>query len=88
MNSSGLEEHLPDEAATLLMGGRLALALNGEPGPFVITLSGALGSGKTTLVRGLLRALGAQGAIRSPSLPRLMRLISIKSSTIRARCPD
>jgi tRNA threonylcarbamoyladenosine biosynthesis protein TsaE len=67
MNSSGLEEHLRDETATLLMGERLALALTGQPGPLVVTLSGALGSGKTTLVRGLLRALGARGAIRSPS---------------------
>lgn len=67
MDSTAFTALLPDEAATLLMGEHLALALRDEPGPLVFTLSGALGSGKTTLVRGLLRALGARGAIRSPS---------------------
>lgn len=33
----------------------------------MITLSGPLGSGKTTLVRGLLRARGVGGAIKSPT---------------------
>ena len=33
----------------------------------IVTLSGELGSGKTTLVRGILRGLGWVGPVKSPS---------------------
>jgi tRNA threonylcarbamoyladenosine biosynthesis protein TsaE len=56
--------HLPDAAATEAAGARMASAL--RPG-MVITLSGELGSGKTTLARGCLRALGWAGPVKSPS---------------------
>lgn len=60
----GLELSLPDEAATRTLGARLAKAL--VPG-FKLYLRGPLGSGKTTLVRGLLFGLGWRDRVKSPS---------------------
>jgi tRNA threonylcarbamoyladenosine biosynthesis protein TsaE len=50
-------------------GARLAQALLAAPGhPFLlVTLSGELGAGKTTLVGGLLAELGHSGPVRSPT---------------------
>jgi tRNA threonylcarbamoyladenosine biosynthesis protein TsaE len=55
---------LSDAAATLRLGE--ALAAGAAPGR-VLFISGDLGAGKTTLVRGLLRGLGYAGRAKSPT---------------------
>lgn len=64
---------LPDAAATAALGGRLApgLAAACQARPVVVHLEGPLGAGKTTLVRGLLRGLGHEGRVRSPTFTLL-----------------
>src|SRR5205085_11255205 len=59
-----LKTHLPDATATAHVGERLALGL--APG-MLVTLSGELGAGKTTVVRGMLRGLGWEGPVKSPT---------------------
>ena len=56
--------HLADEAATLAFGQALLPLLSG---PKLVYLHGDLGAGKTTLVRGILRALGHGGSVKSPT---------------------
>jgi tRNA threonylcarbamoyladenosine biosynthesis protein TsaE len=55
---------LADAEATAACGAGLAGCC--EPG-LLVYLQGELGAGKTTLVRGLLRALGHTGAVKSPT---------------------
>jgi len=57
---------LADEPATQRLGAALAAGI--APGR-VLHLSGELGAGKTTLVRGLLRELGHTGRVKSPTYP-------------------
>jgi tRNA threonylcarbamoyladenosine biosynthesis protein TsaE len=56
--------NLSDAKATEALGA--ALAAGAVPGR-VLHLRGELGSGKTTVVRGALRALGFEGRVKSPT---------------------
>jgi tRNA threonylcarbamoyladenosine biosynthesis protein TsaE len=58
------ELRLADSAATLRLGETLAA---GAVAGRVLFISGELGAGKTTLVRGLLRGLGFTGRAKSPT---------------------
>ena len=55
---------LPDAESTEAVGRALAPTLAGG---MIVTLSGDLGAGKTTLVRGVLRALDIRGPVKSPT---------------------
>jgi tRNA threonylcarbamoyladenosine biosynthesis protein TsaE len=59
-----LQLTLATESATTAFGAALAPLLAAG---MVVFLSGELGAGKTTLVRGLLRALGVTERIKSPT---------------------
>jgi len=55
-----------NEDGMMQLGAALVEAM-GATHQGVIYLRGDLGAGKTTLVRGLLRSLGVQGAVKSPT---------------------
>jgi len=55
---------VPDEAAMVVLGGRLALACHDA---MVFYLEGPLGAGKTTLVRGFMRGMRYDAAVKSPT---------------------
>ncbi|HZF45405.1 MAG TPA: tRNA (adenosine(37)-N6)-threonylcarbamoyltransferase complex ATPase subunit type 1 TsaE, partial [Sphingomonadaceae bacterium] len=55
---------LPDLAAMEQLGGRIAARLRAGD---VVALMGGLGTGKTTLARAIIAALGHEGEVPSPS---------------------
>lgn len=65
MNTAlALTLELPAEEDTLSLGSALSRGI--EPGALLF-LQGDLGCGKTTLVRGLMRGLGFEGRVKSPT---------------------
>jgi tRNA threonylcarbamoyladenosine biosynthesis protein TsaE len=62
--SSGEALRSGSPAETEALGARIAADL--RPGD-VVLVSGELGSGKTTLIRGACRALGVEGPVTSPT---------------------
>ena len=57
---------LPDPAATEALGRRIGPLLRAGDS---IALHGALGAGKTSLARGILKGLGFAGEVPSPTFP-------------------
>ena len=56
--------YLADEEAMTAFGARIAKTTEGHG---LIFLEGDLGAGKTTLSRGIIRGLGHEGAVKSPT---------------------
>jgi tRNA threonylcarbamoyladenosine biosynthesis protein TsaE len=68
------ELQLADAGQTEALGRALArTAPLSAPQPILVFLLGELGAGKTTLARALLRELGAEGTVRSPTYTLLER---------------
>ncbi len=63
-----LELHIEGEERQEALGAQLAQLI--EP-PCIVYLAGDLGAGKTTLSRGLLRGLGHEGRVKSPTFTLL-----------------
>lgn len=62
-----MKRFLPDEMATVALATRLAAALPAKNAGMTILLQGELGAGKSTFARAVLRALGHDGAVPSPT---------------------
>jgi tRNA threonylcarbamoyladenosine biosynthesis protein TsaE len=58
---------LADADATEKLGRVLAGLLPKDPGGWTVLLRGELGAGKSTLARSLIRALGHEGTVPSPT---------------------
>ena len=63
-NDTAITLDLPDETASEALAARLALSLKPS---MIITFSGDLGAGKTTIIRAMLNRLGVQSPIKSPT---------------------
>ena len=72
---------LPDLQAVEALGRRIASAL--RPGD-VVALTGTLGTGKTTLTRAILAALGHEGEVPSPTFTIIESYDHLDPPTIHA----
>lgn len=70
MSDAGWSAGLPDPDATQRLGACLAAT---RPTPAIVFLKGDLGAGKTTLARAMLRGLGVEGPVRSPTYTLIER---------------
>lgn len=72
-----------DVAATMAVGAAIASRLRAGD---VLLLEGTLGTGKSTLVRGLLAALGFDGEVASPTFPIMLTYEPPDCSLAIAHC--
>lgn len=63
-NDKILNYDLPDEKSSVHFAQQLALCL---AAPLIITFHGEIGAGKTTIIRAMLRSMGVESAIKSPT---------------------
>ena len=63
----GQSLNLPDSEATASLATALASALPADAGGWTILLHGELGAGKSTFARAMLRSLGHEGLVPSPT---------------------
>lgn len=61
------EFYIDNEADMVAFGERLGRSFRAQPKSLCVFLNGDLGAGKTTLSRGILRAFGHTGAVKSPT---------------------
>lgn len=78
MGKKALQRLIESESAMEALGAALARRLSGA---CVVFLTGDLGAGKTTLVRGLLHELGHRGVVTSPTFT-LMETYPVAGQTL------
>jgi tRNA threonylcarbamoyladenosine biosynthesis protein TsaE len=62
-----MRRHLADAAATAVLAAEFRAQLAPNSAGWIVLLEGELGSGKSTFARALLRALGHEGPVPSPT---------------------